>query len=88
MKLKDGFEILNICDDTVAIYTGGETVDLRSTIVLNSVAELLFRLLQNKIGEEKLVQALVSSYDITEEKAKQDLAVFLQNLDEKGLLEK
>lgn len=88
MKLKDGFEILNICDDTVAIYTVGDTVDLRNTIVLNSVAELLFRLLQNEISEEKLVQALVSSYDIAEEKAKQDLAVFLQNLDEKGLLEK
>lgn len=88
MKLKDGFRIFNICGDTVALYAGGDIVDLRNTIVLNSVAELLFRQLQTETDEEGLVQALVNSYDISEEKAKKDIAVFVQSLSEKGLLEK
>lgn len=72
----------------MALYAGGDIVDLRNTIVLNSVAELLFRQLQTETDEEGLVQALVNSYDISEEKAKKDIAVFVQSLSEKGLLEK
>ncbi len=88
MKLKDGFKIINICGDTVAIYAGGNTVDLRRAIVLNSAAELLFHQLQTETNEKGLVQVLVNNFDISEEKAKKDVAAFVQGLSEKGLLEK
>lgn len=88
MKIKDGFVIKNIGGDTVAIYAAGSTVDLRSAIVLNSVAELLFRQLQKGTDEKELEELLTTAYDITEDKAKKDVSAFVQLLIEKDLLEK
>jgi hypothetical protein len=87
MTLKDGFEIFNVGGDALAIYTGGERVDLRNAVVLNPVAEFLFQLLQQKVGREELAQKLASNYSITIEKAQEDVALFLENLSKKGLLE-
>ena len=86
MKLKEGFVIKNICSDTVAIYAGGDTVDLSSTVVLNPSAEFLFSALVRDCTEDDLTELLVSHYDISKEKAKEDVRAFLAELEDKGFL--
>lgn len=71
----------------MAIYAGGDVVDMRKAIVLNPVAETLFERLLTGTDTEELVQALLSTYDITEETARRDIALFVQSLAEKGLLD-
>ena len=86
MKLKEGFVIKNIGLDTVAIYAGGDTVDLGSTVVLNPSAEFFFSALVCDHTEDSLTELLASHYDISEEKAKEDVRVFLAELKDKGFL--
>lgn len=86
MKLKEGFVIKNICSDTVAVYAGGDTVDLSSTVVLNPSAECLFSALKNDCTEDELAELLVSHYDIETEKAKEDVKTFIAELKNKGFL--
>lgn len=86
MKLKDGFVIRKICGDTVAIFAGGDTVDLQQAVQLNESAELLFTLLQRGAEIEELVSALTEKYDIEKEKARHDAETFTSLLAEKELL--
>ena len=86
MMLKEGFVIRKICGDTVAIYAGGETVDLQQAIQLNESAELLFSKLLLGAASEELISALTERYDITEENAKQDVEQFIAALAEKDYL--
>ncbi len=87
VKIKKGYVIKKIGQDTVALYTGDDTVDLCRVIVLNPVARLLFEEMLIGCDEEHLAEKLLSVYDITHEKAKQDAAGFVKNLSEKGLLD-
>lgn len=86
MKLKEGFVIRKICGDTVAIFAGGDTVDLQQAVQLNESAELLFALLQRGAEIEELVSALTEKYDIGKEKARHDAETFTSLLAEKELL--
>ena len=86
MKLIEGFVIKKICGDTLAIYAGGKRVELQKAIQLNEVAELLFERLLVGASEEELVSALTEKYEITEEKAKQDVKRFISVLAEKDYL--
>lgn len=86
MKLKEGFVIKKICGDTVAIYAGEKTVELQNAIQLNETAELLFEKLLVGAEERELVAALTQNYEITEEKAKQDVEKFITALAEKDYL--
>jgi hypothetical protein len=86
MRLKEGFVIRKICGDTVAIFAGGDTVDLQQAIHLNETAELLFARLQNGAETDELVSALTEKYDIDKEKARHDVESFISRLAEKELL--
>ena len=87
IRIKKGFELYKIGDETVALYTGGDTVDLRQGIMLNPVAEMLFSELLVGCDRDTLVEKMVSQYDISRQKAETDLALFVKNLSVKGLLE-
>ncbi len=86
MKLIDGFTVKKIGDDTVAIYVGGDTVDMTVGIELNPVARLLFTALLAETTKEELIKLLLENYDITPEMAKEDVRVFINDLTNKGLL--
>lgn len=87
MKLKNGFVIRTICNDTVAIYAGDSIVDLQNALILNDSAEFIFRFLLKETTSDEVVLELTKKYDITEEAAKQDFEQFVALLSEKGYLE-
>lgn len=86
MKLKKGFVIRKIGSDTIAIYAGSDTVDLQQAIQLNETAELLFIKLLEDADEQTLADALIEKYDISKEKAEQDVKKFISALAEKDFL--
>ena len=86
MKIIDGFTIKKIGNDTIALYAGGDVVDMTVGIELNPVAELLFTALLTETTEEMLEKLLLDNYDITPERARNDIASFVKELTNKGLL--
>ncbi len=86
MKLTDKIVIRKIGNDTVAIRIDADMVDLTSAMVLNPTSQLLFEALTQDTDEEKLIELLLGSYDITREEAEKDVKAFLTYLGGKDLL--
>jgi hypothetical protein len=65
-------------------------LDLRSSTYLtaNSSATVLMRQLVEERTPQQLVQALVDTFDIPERRASRDVRVFIEELGERGLLDR
>ncbi len=87
MKLKKGFKAVSIGKDRFIIEVGVSTVDLRSAMLLNPAAELLFTALFEERSEKELADILLSSYDVDAETARRDVSAFILKLKERDMLD-
>ncbi len=87
MKLKDGFLLRELAGSYVVVPVGQAAVDLRGMITLNETGAFLWKQLQTPQTTQSLCDAMTEVYDVTSEKAGEDIARFLQMLSEHGLLE-
>ena len=87
MKIKKGFEIKEIADSFVAIPTQDNVVDFSSIIMLNETSAFLWLRLENDTTEDELLKALLEEYDVDEKTACEDIAKFVAELKNAGLLE-
>ena len=88
MKLKQNFELREICGEHVVIPCGIENVNFDSIIHLNETGAFLWR--QAEKGEfsvESLTAALLAEYEVSEDTAKADVAAFVGRLQEQKLTE-
>ena len=88
MKLKQNFELREICGEHVVIPCGIENVNFDSIIHLNETGAFLWR--QAEKGEfsvESLTAALLAEYEVGEATAKADVAAFIGRLQEQKLAE-
>lgn len=88
MKLKQNFELREICGEHVVIPCGIENVNFDSIIHLNETGAFLWR--QAEKGEfsvESLTAALLAEYEVGEDTAKADVAAFVGRLQEQKLTE-
>ena len=83
MKLKSGFVLKSIGENHIVVPVGAQTVDFRCMITLNATGAFLWNLLETEQTEQTLVAALLEAYDVTQERAKEDVAVFLEKLQKK-----
>ena len=86
MKIKDGFVMKSIAGTDVVVPTGSNTVSFGSVITLNETGVFLWQKLQEEITQEQLVSAMLEEYNIDEATAKNDVAEFIDKLQEVGLL--
>lgn len=88
MKLKYNFVVRAVGGKSVAVAVGKDNALFNGMIKLNSSAEFLFKILNERdASEEGLVLALTEKYDISEECARETVAKFVENLRNGGLLE-
>lgn len=85
MKIKDGFLLRKIADQTVVLPTGDD-LDLNMMITLNETGAFLWERLQEETDEEALVAAILGEYDTDRDTARDAVAGFLKKLDEHGFL--
>lgn len=73
MKIKDGFELRNICGENIIVSHGIENIDFVKVISLNESAALVWNTVAGKdFSIEDMVAALMSEYDVDAETAKAD----------------
>lgn len=87
MKIKDGFLLRQIAGGTVVVPVGKASVDFNGMITLNETGAFLWKLLENDISEEELLQRLTAEYDISEDIAKADINAFISKLKDAGLID-
>lgn len=87
MRIKDGFELREICGEHV-ILSHGMTIDFSKIISLNETAAFLWKEAVGKeeISEEELTATLLEAYEVDEETARKDVAQVLAKWREIGLL--
>ena len=85
LKLKEGFVLRNVAGEIVVLPSGDE-LDLSMMITLNGTGAFLWEKLDQGTEEAELVSALLSEYDVDEEKAKASVAGFVAKLREHGFL--
>ena len=79
MRIKDGYILHKISDQTVVLPSGGE-LDLNVMITLNETGAFLWEQMQSETDETGLVRALLGEYDVDEETARKCVAAFVEKL--------
>lgn len=88
MKIKEGFEMCNICGENIIIAHGKENIDFTKVITLNESAALLWdKVVGRDFSEEELVRLLLEEYEVEHTCAAEDVKSLVASWAEAGLVE-
>jgi len=88
MKIKNGFELRDVCGEKVVIAQGLENLDFSKLITLNESAAYLWESITGKtFTETDLVSLLCAEYDVTAEQAATDVQALVAEWKKQGLVE-
>lgn len=87
MKIKEDFLLRKVADSYVVVPVNRMTLDFNGIINLNETGAFLFGLLQNGAEREELISKLLDEYEVTPEKASNDVDVFISKVKEADILE-
>lgn len=88
MRIKEGFELRDVCGESVIVATGRKNIDFSKVISLNESASLMWRQVVGKDFElEDLVKTLMANYEVDEATARKDVETLVGQWREIGLLD-
>ena len=87
MKIKKDFILRKVADSYVVVPVGKMTLDFNGIINLNETGAFLFGELQKGADREELIQKLLAEYDVTPEKAANDIDICIQKAKDPDVLE-
>ena len=86
-KLKSGFILRKIGNQTMAVPVGAQTSQIHGMIALTESGELLWKVLCEGADENTLTDLLTENYEVDSVTALADVESFLKGLKEQGALE-
>lgn len=87
MKIKSDYVLREIADQYIVVPTGASSVDFNGIIRLNKSASRLFTLLKSEQSKEDLIAYLLDHYQVSREKAIEDVDAFIEKLESSHILE-
>ena len=87
MKIKEGFVLRNVVDEHIVMPTGDNIAKFEGAVVLNEVAAFVYKQLENPVGRDDLLAAMLAEYEIDEATAAADLDALLEQFRNMGLIE-
>lgn len=88
MKIKNGFELRDVCGENVIIAVGIETIDFSKVISANDSAAFIWKTFLGKdFSAEDITDAICKEYDIEREIASKDVDYILEKWTKVGLLD-
>ena len=85
MKIKDGYLLREVAGNSVVVPVGN--LDFDGMITLNETGAWIWKNLEEEKSFEELLSAFLEEYEVEQEKAEKDLALFLQTLRESNLID-
>ena len=87
MKIKQGFELLDVCGEAVVVAHGKENIDFSKVISLNESAAYLWRSVEGRdFDAAELACLLTEEYEVDEATALCDAEKMMQDWLEAGLI--
>jgi hypothetical protein len=86
MTIKPEYKLKTLAGEHIVVPTGQEAVAFNGILTLNNSGKQLFERLQTGATIEDLVQLLLDTYEVTKERAEQDVESFLSILRQKDIL--
>lgn len=88
MKHKKGFELRDVCGETVVIATGIENIDFTSLVRLNESAAYLWKAVEGKtFSVEDLADLLCQAYETSRETTLNDAQCLAEEWKKFGIIE-
>ena len=88
MKIKQGFELRDICGEKVILATGIENVDFNQMISLNETAAYLWQNIgENEFDAQRLADLLRDAYEVSPETALADAQSVIKQWTNCGIIE-
>lgn len=89
MKIKEGFELQNVCGEYLIVAAGEENINFSKLISLNESAAYLWGKLSGKesFTVEDMTALLLEEYDVEESIAREDSIKMAESWKEFGLVE-
>lgn len=87
MKIKKGFILRKVGEESVAVPTGDRTAGFNGMIKLNDTAAELWKFYSSEHTEEEGVEFLLREYDVAREVAEKSVKAFISNVTENGFTE-
>ena len=86
MRIKQGFEVVNIAGDYLLIPVGDQIDVFNGTVILNEVSAFLINKLETDIDKDDLVILLVDEYGIDRKTAQEDIDEALEKMKKIGII--
>ena len=88
MRVDKEFVLREIAGDYIIIPTGKTVLEFNGLVTVNEVGVSLWKMLQNEVTFEDLVNGILEEYDVEEAVAREDIREFLDKIIESGILAK
>ena len=87
MKLKSGFELIDVCGEAVVVAHGKDNIDFSKIINLNESAAYLWRSVEGRdFDAAELARLLCAEYEVSAEEAQADAEGLLREWQKEGLV--
>ena len=87
MRIKDGFNLKNVCGEFVIVATGRKNIDFSRLISLNaSAAEVWEAVIGRDLEIDDVVKVLLDNYEVDEATARADAEKLVASWAEVGLV--
>lgn len=88
MKIKEGFELREVCGEHIVVAHGDKNIDFSKVINLNESAATMWKAVVGKdFDSDTLAAILLENYDVEESTARTDAARIMAEWAEIGLAE-
>ena len=88
MKIKDGFILRSICGEYIVVGEGLAQVNFNKLLSLNETAAYLWKEAFGKdFSKQDLVKLLLDAYEVSEERASEDVDKLLAIWQKEGVVE-
>lgn len=87
MKIKSGFAKRNIAGSEIVVPVGNKAMEFNGMITLNESGGFFWDCLVKGCTKEQLLSKVLLEYEVTEQKASEDIDKFLEMLRENNLLD-
>ena len=88
MRVDKEFVLREIAGDYIIIPTGKTVLEFNGLVTVNEVGVSLWKMLQNEVTFDDLVNGILEEYDVEESVAREDIREFLDKIIESGILAK
>ena len=86
MKYNNNYVLKELAGDTILVYQNENEVNFSKIITLNDVSVVILKSLQEGLSQDKIVERILSEYEIDKETVANDVEEFIKKLLELGVV--